>query len=107
MSLRVIPVVLAFLSGVGLVVVVSFLIPRLCYLKVFQVYKKWGFELVSIVAIMLMYNRGSKFSSLKVEKNLYELRFQGFLIRKCMDTDLDITSYIDVAGHAFGRKGRV
>lgn len=31
--------------------------------------------------------------------------FTGLLLRKCMDTDPDITTYSDIAGHAFGRKG--
>lgn len=34
--------------------------------------------------------------------------FTGLLIRRCMEKDpVKITSYIDIAGHAFGRKGRV
>ncbi|XVE98668.1 hypothetical protein REPUB_Repub03eG0127200 [Reevesia pubescens] len=33
--------------------------------------------------------------------------FTGLLIRRCMDADPHISSYIDIAGHAFGRKGRV
>lgn len=44
----------ASLSGALLIMVVSFLLPCLCYLKMFQVYRKWGFELAGIVAIMLM-----------------------------------------------------
>ncbi|KAH7569289.1 hypothetical protein JRO89_XS06G0138400 [Xanthoceras sorbifolium] len=44
----------ASLSGAVLIVVVSFLLPCLCYLKIFEVYRNWGFELVTIVVIMLM-----------------------------------------------------
>lgn len=34
--------------------------------------------------------------------------FTALLIRRCMDKDPDaMTSYIDIVGHAFGRKGRV
>ncbi|KAJ0031609.1 hypothetical protein Pint_14285 [Pistacia integerrima] len=44
----------ASLSGAFLIVVVSFLLPCVCYLKMFQVYKNWGFELAGIVVITLM-----------------------------------------------------
>ncbi|XVF47820.1 hypothetical protein PTKIN_Ptkin03bG0141700 [Pterospermum kingtungense] len=42
------------LSGAALVVCVSFLLPCLCYLKTFEVYRKWGIELAGIVVIMLL-----------------------------------------------------
>ncbi|OMO61043.1 Amino acid transporter, transmembrane [Corchorus capsularis] len=42
------------LCGAVLVVFVSFLFPCLCYLKTFEIYKKWGIELVGIVIIMLL-----------------------------------------------------
>ncbi|OMP05662.1 Amino acid transporter, transmembrane [Corchorus olitorius] len=42
------------LCGAVLVVCVSFLFPCLCYLKTFEIYKKWGIELVGIVIIMLL-----------------------------------------------------
>lgn len=44
----------ASLSGALLVVMVSFILPCLCYLKMFQLYKNWGFELVGIVVVMVM-----------------------------------------------------
>ncbi|XP_010268538.1 PREDICTED: vacuolar amino acid transporter 1-like [Nelumbo nucifera] len=33
--------------------------------------------------------------------------FTGLLLRRCMDADPQITSYPDIAGSAFGRKGRI
>ncbi|XP_021633574.1 amino acid transporter AVT1I [Manihot esculenta] len=42
------------LSGAVLVVSVSFLLPCICYLKIFQVYRNWGVELAGILIIILM-----------------------------------------------------
>lgn len=42
------------LSGAFLIVIVSFLLPCVCYLKIFEAYRNWGFELFGIVVIMLM-----------------------------------------------------
>ncbi|KAJ6759257.1 hypothetical protein OIU74_025849 [Salix koriyanagi] len=42
------------LSGAVLIVVVSFLLPCACYLKIFKVNQKWGIELACILTIMLM-----------------------------------------------------
>ncbi|KAF9662695.1 hypothetical protein SADUNF_Sadunf18G0081000 [Salix dunnii] len=42
------------LSGAVLIVVVSFLLPCACYLKIFEVNQKWGIELAGILTIMLM-----------------------------------------------------
>ncbi|XWS16931.1 hypothetical protein CRYUN_Cryun33cG0024200 [Craigia yunnanensis] len=40
------------LCGAALVVCVSFLLPCLCYLKTFEVYRNRGIELAGIVVIM-------------------------------------------------------
>ncbi|XAR66699.1 hypothetical protein NMG60_11013012 [Bertholletia excelsa] len=40
------------LIGAALIVVVSFLLPCGCYLKIFNIHKKFGYELVGIVGIM-------------------------------------------------------
>ncbi|KAH9654164.1 Aa trans domain-containing protein [Citrus sinensis] len=42
------------LSGAFLIVVVSFLLPCVCYLKIFQVHRNWGYELIGILIIMLL-----------------------------------------------------
>ncbi|KAJ6759256.1 hypothetical protein OIU74_025848 [Salix koriyanagi] len=42
------------LCGAVLIVVVSFLLPCACYLKIFEVHKKWGIELSGILTIMLL-----------------------------------------------------
>lgn len=42
------------LSGAVLVVSVSFLLPCICYLKIFQAYQNWGIELAGILTIILM-----------------------------------------------------
>ncbi|XP_020534696.1 amino acid transporter AVT1I isoform X2 [Jatropha curcas] len=42
------------LSGAFLVVSVSFLLPCVCYLKIFEIYRNWGIELVVIMIIILM-----------------------------------------------------
>ncbi|KAH9806162.1 Aa trans domain-containing protein [Citrus sinensis] len=42
------------LSGAFLIVAVSFLLPCVCYLKIFQVHRNWGYELIGILIIMLL-----------------------------------------------------
>ncbi|KAI3665165.1 hypothetical protein L6452_43786 [Arctium lappa] len=42
------------LSGAALIVSVSFLLPCACYLKIFQVYKSFGFELVVIGGLVVL-----------------------------------------------------
>lgn len=42
------------LSGAFLIVVVSFLLPCVCYLKIFQVHRNLGYELIGILIIMLL-----------------------------------------------------
>ncbi|XP_057462758.1 amino acid transporter AVT1I-like isoform X3 [Actinidia eriantha] len=42
------------LSGAVLIVAVSFLLPCVCYLKIFGVYRNMGYELAGIVGIILL-----------------------------------------------------
>ncbi|KAF7153299.1 hypothetical protein RHSIM_Rhsim01G0012900 [Rhododendron simsii] len=42
------------LSGAGLIILVSFLLPCLCYLKIFGIYRHFGYELAGISGIIVL-----------------------------------------------------